>query len=364
VIAAAAALALQSFRYERTIDAPRAAAVVEVDPDGRLYAHAERDFADVRILDADGRQVPWREAPWPASTLVRPLPVLDRGRRGAFAVARVRTSVPVDRVTLVVPDHRFVGTAVAYGSTDGRAWTKIASSQIYSVGGAVAASSTTVLLPANDFRYLELRATHVSRIDSVVVMSSSNPQLVRVPASVRADGAALVVDLGHAKTPVDELRITSTTPRYDRPFAVSVRGGVVVTGRLLRVGDPSATVVGVGVRTRFLRLTVDNGDDPPLRGLRVTAYARPRPLLVEGGHPAPLTLYYGGRVAAPVYDFARLPVQGAPALAALGPERPNPAFRLVDRRSFFARHQALVTAALAAAAGLLLAAGALALRRS
>ena len=362
MIAAVAALALQPFRYERTIDAPRAA-VVEVEPDGRLYAHAARDFADVRIFDADGDPVPWRKAPQPAAIVARPLPVLDRGRRGAFAVARVRTPMPVDRVTLVVPDRRFVGTVFAYGSTDGRVWTKVASSQIYSVAGAVTSRSTTVLLPANDFRYLELRATHVSRIDGVVVSSSPHTELVRVPASVRVTGASVVVDLGHANTPVDELRITSTTPRYDRPFAVSAHG-VVVTGRLLRVGGPSTTVVGIDVRTRYLRLTVDNGDDAPLRGLRVTTYARPRSLLVEGGHPGPLTMYYGGRVAAPAYDFARLPVPSEPVPATLGPERANPSFRVVDRRSVFARHHALVTAALAGAAGLLVAAGALALRRT
>jgi len=362
VIAAVAALALQPFRYERTIHAPRAA-VVAIEPDGRLYAHAARDFADVRIVDADGNQVPWREAPQPASIVQRPLPVLDRGRRGAFAVTRVRTAIPVDRVTLVVPDRRFVGTAFAYGSTDGRVWTKVAPSQIYSVGGAVPSRSTTVLLPPNDFSYLELRATHVSRIDGVLVSSSPRTELRRVAASVRVDGAVVVVDLGHANTPVDELRITSSTPRYDRSFAVSAHG-IVVTGRLLRLGAPSTTVVEIDVRTRFLRLTVDNGDDPPLRGLRVTAWARPRPLLVEGGHPGPLTMVYGGRVAAPVYDFARLPVAATPAPATLGAERANPEFRIVDRRSLFARHHALVTAALAAAAGLLVAAGALALRRT
>jgi hypothetical protein len=363
VIAAVAALALQPFRYERTIDAPRAA-VVEVEPDGRLYAHAARDFADVRIVDAEGNQVPWRQAPQPAAIVQQPLPVLDRGRRGAFAVARVRTPEPVDRVTLVVPDRRFVGTVFAYGSTDGSVWTKVASSQIYSVGGADVSRSTAVLLPANDFRYLELRATRVSRIDGVLISTLSHTRLVHVPASARLAGASVVVDLGHANTPVDELRISSTTPRYDRPFAVSVHGGVVVSGRLLRVGAQRTTVVGIGVRTRYLRLTIDNGDDPPLRALRVTAYARPRPLLVEGGHPAPLTIYYGGRVPAPDYDFARLPVSGEPMPATLGPERLNPEFRIVDRRSFFARHQALITAALAAAAGLLVAAGALALRRA
>jgi hypothetical protein len=220
-----------------------------------------------------------------------------------------------------------------------------------------------VLLPPNDFRYLELRASRVSRIDAVLVSASRRAELRRVPAHVRVRGGSVVIDLGHAKAPVDELRITSTTPRYDRAFAVSAPG-VLVTGRLLRVGPPDPTVVGLAVRTRYLRLTVENGDDPPLRGLRVTAYARPRPLLVEGGHPGPLTMYYGARVAAPVYDFARLPLRAAPAPARLGAERPNPEFRLVDRRSVFARHRRLVTAALAAAAGVLVAAGALALRRA
>jgi hypothetical protein len=362
MIAAAAALALQPFRYARTIDAP-GAAVVRIEPDGRLYAHAARDFADVRIVDADGNQVPWREAPQPSPITMRPLPVLDRGRRGALAIARVRAPSPVDRVTLVVPNRRFVGTVFAYGSTDGRLWTKVAASQIYSLGGAAPSRSTTVLLPRNDFRYLELRATHVARIDGVLVGTSEHTQLVRVPASMRVTGAATIVDLGHANTPVDELRISAATQRYDRPFVISAHG-VVVSGRLLRVGATDTTVVAVDARTRYLRLTVENGDDPPLRGLRVTAYARPRPLLVEGGHRAPLTMYYGGSVAAPVYDFARLPVPGTPVAATLGPERPNPEFRIVDRRSLFARHNGLVTAALAAAAGLLVAAGALALRRT
>jgi len=355
VIASAAALALQPFRYERAIDAPRAA-LVEVEPDGRLYAHTARDLSDVRVVDADGNQVPWREAPQPATIVQRPLPVLDRGRRGALAVVRVRTTAPVDRLTLVVPDRRFVGTALVYGSTDDRTWTKVASSQIYSVGGAVRSRSTTVLLPANDFRYLEVRATQVSRIGGVLVSASPRATLRRIPASVRITGASVAVDLGYANTPVDELRITSTTPRYDRPYTLTAHG-LTLTGELR-----GPTVIPVDAQTRYLRLTVDNGDDPPLRGLRVTAYARPRPLLIEGGHPPPLTMYYGARVSAPVYDFARLPLQSTPVPATLGLERLNPGFRVVDRRSLFARHPTLVTAALAAAAGLLVAAGALALR--
>jgi hypothetical protein len=122
------------------------------------------------------------------------------------------------------------------------------------------------------------------------------------------------------------------------------------------------------VRARVLRIRIVNGDDSPLTGIRVEALAHPRTLLLEGGHRGPFTLYYGGLVRAPVYEFARLP-RAAPALdrrqrGALGPERENPLYRVVDTRSFVARNRSLVTAALALAALAVLAAGGLALRRT
>ena len=119
----------------------------------------------------------------------------------------------------------------------------------------------------------------------------------------------------------------------------------------------------------MLRIRIANGDDAQLRGIRVEAFAHPRTLLLEGGHRGPFTLYYGGQVRAPVYEFARLP-RSALALdrmqrGALGRERANALYRVVDTRSFFARHGSLViTAALALAAVAVLAAGALALRRT
>jgi hypothetical protein len=98
----------------------------------------------------------------------------------------------------------------------------------------------------------------------------------------------VVVDLGYRNIPVDELRISSSTPRYARSFTVRVRGDVVAAGELVRVGRTKTTIVPLAVRTRFLTVEIDNGDDPPLRGIRVDVLAQPRTLLVESGHPAPL----------------------------------------------------------------------------
>ncbi len=364
------ALPLDHLRYERTVR-PEGAGPVELVPDGSMYAHAREDFSDVRVADALGRPVPWRPAPRSRATVDRRLRVLNSGRRAAAAVALVDRGPAagiVDRITLEVPDGRFVGSVTAFGSADRRAWTQLSTTEIYAVGGATPARSTTALMPPTDFRYLELRATSVTRIDGVTVEAAPpQPRLVRLPARVRAGASVVVVDLG-SRVPVDELRISAAAPRYDRSFTVSTGAGVVAAGTLVRVGRDTATVVPLAVRARVLRIRIVNGDDAPLRGIRIQAFAHPRTLLLEAGHRGPFTLYYGGGVSAPVYEFARLP-RAALGLdrtqrGALGPERANPLYRVVDTRSFVARHRSLVTAALALAATAVLAAGALALRRT
>lgn len=370
MIAAVAALALQSFRYERTLE-PATNGPIELVPDGAMYAHAQRDFSDLRVVDAQGAQVPWRFAPQPLDGgAPRRLPAFDQGTISGLAVARVRVQQPVVRATLQVRSRRFVGLATAYGSSDGRTWTRLSTTQVFDVSGAVHARSTTVLLPPNDFRLLEFRVSHVSRIAGVLVAAHPHaPELAPLAARVRTRGSIVTVDLGNANTPVDELHVTASTRRYDRPFTVLTGNRTLVgAGVLVRLDRPTTTVIPVNMRARYLRILVDDGDDPPLRGVRVGAYARPRPLLLEGGHGGALRAYYGSHVRPPSYDWARLPPRAlhldAVRRAALGTERPNPDFRIVDRRSVFAKHRSLVALALALCAGAVIAASAFALRRT
>src|SRR5207244_1250939 len=83
----------------------------ELVPDGSLYAHARRDFSDLRVFDPRGVQVPWRQAPASISPGERAVEVLDSGRRGGVAVARIDLGPQhgvIEHVTLQVPDSRFV----------------------------------------------------------------------------------------------------------------------------------------------------------------------------------------------------------------------------------------------------------------
>ena len=104
-------------------------------------------------------------------------------------------------------------------------------------------------------------------------------------------------------------------------------------------------------RHRYLRVTVTNGDDAPLEALRVTPLAGPRPLLLAAGHRPPFAVYYGAEdVAAPAYDFARLPAAATgferAGVGTLGAEAVNDLFEPpADTRTFFERNRGAVNGA-------------------
>ena len=386
--AAAGALDESGFRYVRELRAEeRGLAMFE--PDGPLFAHARPGLADLRILDARGQQVPWRPLPTASSTGGETVRVLNRGRRGRYAVALLdlgRSRRVHDRVVVRVPARDFVARVEVLGSDDREAFTRLGATTIYDVRGARRARSTAVEFPPSDFRYLELRAAGIPAILGATVSSrATRPRLVdrrlRLRVSQRGARTVATADLGFRRLPVDELDITARTPRYLRPVEIagSNDGRTYVplaAARIARFPGSSQAPIAVGAEHRYLRISIDNGDDRPLAGLRVAARARSRAVLVAAA-PPPLRLLYGNpRQAAPEYDFARLPASalGVSAgrrvthtrvsRATLGRERLNPRFEPPDdTRSFAARHPSVVQGALAFAAVVLAAAAFLALRR-
>jgi len=375
VALAAAGVERSEFRWTRTLSAPVRSAPIAFDADSPLFAHGGPDLSGLRIVDAGGTQVPWRPLPPAPAAPPQRVTLLDSGRGGGAAVALADLGVTRhvhDRIDLDVPGHGFVGTVTVSGSDDRRAFTVLGSTRIFDLAGAGGrVRSTAVAFPPSDFRYLRLRATGIARIDGATISGSSPDARPRpVPATVHG----LTIDLGGANVPVDTLRITASNARYDRLVRIEARNGggpwqPIGHARIYRLFGKTSPPIELATQARYLRVTVENGDDPPLAGLELQPLARPRTILVEGGHEAPLVLLYGGRARrAPEYEFGRLP-RGALALdrtrrGRLGPPQLNPAYEPVRvSRSWVKRHPVVVETALALAAAVVALAGFLALRR-
>jgi hypothetical protein len=381
VSAIAAPLDREPFRYERTLPQAAFTGRAAVEPDGLMLAHAKPGLTDLRIVDARGEQVPWRRLATEHVT-AHPGLVLNAGREGRAAVALIDLGRPrryYERIELDIPGREFVGRVTVLGADRRRGpWTRLSVTRIFDLTGAKRARSTTAVVPPSDFRFLRLRAEGVRTIRSASVYQwFQRPRLVRRRHAVRtshnAAESVLLLDFGVGGIPVSKLELREERRSYDRPVRVeaSTDGSVyrlVGTGRIRRAPGELSASVPLDVRARYLRVRVENGDDPPLRYLRSEAYGPSFAFVVEPEHPTPLVALYGApAMGPPSYEFARLPGERPAAIldpSQLPPERLNPLFEPpVDTRSFFERHDWLVQLAIAFAALGVGAAGLLALRR-
>ena len=373
--APAAALDAAGFRWERILETGGGLSAFE--PDGPMYEHARPGFGDLRVLDAQGRQVPWRPRYVRGDRRLQAATLLNAGTEGKAAVALLDFGpgrLVRERIQLDVPFEPFVGRAEVYGSHDRKTFTRLSSTAIYDVRGATRAVSTAVVFPPSDFRYDRVRATGVKRIGGATAeaaVKAGAPVRRAATIAVRQEGRRTVVDadVHYRGLWVHELRFSSSTPAFDRPVEIegSMDGQAFFPaggGRVHRFGEAGETTVPLNSRYRYLRIRIDNGDDEPLRDLRLTLRAYRDYILLAPGFTSPYRVLYGGRATRPNYDFARREVRGEPAVVALGPERRNEGFEPpADTRPFTERHPVLVQLALALAAAALLAAGFFALRR-
>ena len=212
-----------------------------------------------------------------------------------------------------MPFEPFVGRAEVFGSHDRRTFTRLSSTAIYDVRGATRAASGTVVFPPSDFRYYRIRATGVKEIRGATaeaVVEAGAP--VRRPAAIEIHQeerrTVIDADVHYRGLWVHELRFTSATPAFDRPVniygsmdgkAYFVAGG----GRIYRFGNTGETTVPVHSRYRYLRIRVGNGDDAPLRDLRMTLRAYRDYILLAPGFTPPYRVLYGGPNVRPNYDF-------------------------------------------------------------
>jgi hypothetical protein len=380
---AAAAIETAQFRYQRGLTAHGAVEPVAFEPDGPMLLHARPGFGDLRILDAYGVQVPWRRLP-ELQEVERDVELLNSGRAGNEAVALLDLGpgpAPYDRIELDIAKATFVGRARVLGS-DRRAgpFRLLSTTGIYSIQGAQDARSTTAVVPRSDFRFLEVAASNVTRIDGARVSGSQErPRLTRrrhaILGGAESDSAEtqFTLDFGTRAVPVTELAVSSTTPTYERPLRVEGSNDresfqPLADARIFRFRGSSSAPVSFDSRFRYLRVTIENGDDSPLQGVRLETRGPSQAVLLEPGHEPPFRLLYGGpEVDAPSYEFARIPPPAPRTLldpSELGPEQVNEAFEPPpDTRPFTERHPALIQLALALAAAALVAGGFFALRK-
>jgi hypothetical protein len=351
---------------------------VTVDPG------AGGDYADLRVAGSGGTETPYALDPPRTAPDERSVPLIDTGfvaHRGTQGVIDLGTSgALVDAVSLDVDTDRlatYFERVAVDASDDRRTWRIVRDDAIvYRVAQDGGRGSSTLTFPATRSRWLRVRVLDPGAAfpltgARIASGASHEPSMTRLPFAGReSDDAAKHEQTWtfETATPVRPSAVTFDDggALYERTASVETsddgrQWNAAGSGTIARYAEGGATTsVPIDeTTTRYLRVTVENGNDAPVRALRPALLARPHAVVFAAGAAPHLLLSGNPSAGAPSYDLpARLAHEDWTASdARTGATLANAGYR--DPRPIGERSPWLLTAALIAIAVVL---GAVALR--
>jgi len=388
-------LVLASAGWQRPIEVAQPGRVA-VTIDGPLYAEARVDLADLRVVDDQGRLVPFLIE---RTTSITPTPLQPALLNREFEKGRSE-SVTLDfggatkkyALQLSLSGDNFRRHVRVEASDDARAWSTLTDdAYVFAVPGIPPSRFETVRFPENDRRYLRVRVDYAEaetrrvEIQSVLGLAGTQrvastrilkPRLTRVEDPERHE-TQLVLDLGVRAQPFEEIRLETDAPSFFRATIVEARrdsspaqpGQTPEPVRWVRLGDAAVyrytehgrvrEQLGIMLkgRERAVRVRLRNRDDQPLPITGASVVVPVERLLFEAQAGRGYRLQYGDATrGAPSFDLTR--TAGDPAawgvaasVAGLGPARPLAPGQ--DTRPWTERHPRLLWIGLVAVVGAL-----------
>jgi hypothetical protein len=342
--------------------------------DEEIWNRAHPDLADLRIYDGESQvQYALSEQRGRTSSQEAAAKILNLGSVGGRTEfdldmfdANTGQIGEYDRIRLNLDAKDFVVTASVAGSNElgAKMATQLPPATLYDFTREELGSNPVLKLPPSCFRYLHVKLSAGISPAQVKGASIYNLQETKAvwtgvgscgpPSQIaRTTGISCNAPL---HVPVDRVRF------HVDPKQVNFRRAIVISDASdhyygtreitrVRMNRAGTTVVSeemdVPIEDRGsgqLRITVDNGDNPPL-AISGQLLSVERRLYFETQGKSLLKLYYGDdKLQSPVYDYARFfKADPAAAKAEVGPGSHNPAYRgRPDDRPWSERHKAIL----------------------
>ncbi len=343
--------------------------------DEEIWTHARPDLADLRIYDGESQvQYALSEQRGGTSSQEVAAKILNLGRVSGHTEFDLYLSEvnagqigEYDRIRLSLDAKDYVVTASIEGSNDlgARSATQLPPATLYDFTREELGSNPVLKLPPSTFRYLHVKLSGEILPAQVKGASVYNLQETKaVWTSVGSCSApsqmartTLVNCNVPAQVPVDRVRFRVDPKQVNFRRAVAISdasdhrygpSGEITRVRISRGGTAVVSEgmdVPIGSGSGPLKITVDNGDNPPLAITGVQLLSVERRIYFDPQGKSLLRLYYGdAKLAGPVYDYAKFfKPDPAAGQAELGSGTYNPAYRgRPDDRPWSERHRAVM----------------------
>jgi len=349
--------------------------------DEEIWNHAHPDLADLRIYDGESQvQYALSEQRGGISSQEQSARILNLGSVGGHTEFDLDMGQigEYDRIRLNLDAKDFVVTASLAGGNEpgAKTTTQLPAATLYDFTREELGSNPVLKLPASSFHYLHVKFS--AGISPAQVKGASVYNLQETKAvwtGVGSCSAPSQIARTTVLTCNSPLRVPVDRVRFEvDPKQVNFRRAVVLsdasdhhygTGGITRVrmNRGGTTVlseeldVPIGARSSGqLKITVDNGDNPPLTISGVQLLSVERRVYFDPQGKSLLRLYYGdNKLDSPVYDYARFfKADPAAAKAGLGPGNHNQAYSgRPDDRPWSERHTAVLWLAMLLAVAVL-----------
>jgi hypothetical protein len=276
-----------------------------------------------------------------------------------------------DRVRLELDAKNFINSAQVEGrhAVNDRAGAKLGASTLYDFTEEGLGSNFVLKFPSASFPYLHVRLAPGIRPDQVkgAYLSSFSETKAAWTNSGQCSPATgtpkqTIYQCSIAEgMPVERIAfvVPAATANFNRTVVLSDEHGVEFqSGSISRVrmnrGGQTVTSEDLSLeiysRTmQQIKITIENGDDPPLPIQQVQPLSIERRLYFDPKGKTLLHFYYGDpKLDPPTYDYAKFFQQAPdPALAQLGTPQANPEFTArPDDRPWSERHSYVLWAAM------------------
>jgi hypothetical protein len=304
---------------------------LRLDPD--VLRDASPTLTDLRIRDAHGAEVPYavrhpaRPAPEPTreAMLLDPVATPDGGVRFLLDAGAARFAH--NRLRLRIGDQvrSFRAPVRVEASEDRRGWQVLREAGfIYRIESGTRLAETAVAYPTSTARWLRVtvgaeKKRSLPFSGAALALAAAPPEEERLAATIVGRDeetmrrtTRVVVDV-RARRPVERIDLDVSEPAFRRVVLIEVSDDRRTWRPAGSAGVSAVEAPGVRERlttvrfpetvARYVRLTIQNLDDPPLTITSARAFAAKRTVVFEAAPGSAYVLDYGNpSAAAPRHD--------------------------------------------------------------
>jgi hypothetical protein len=355
----------------------------------QIYNAAKPDLSDIRIIDSNGQQIPY--------LIVKSYDITDRQE---YSLKIINHSTDVHNVSLATLDFGgqimknsikvvtggddFRRAVKVEGSNDNvKFFTLVKQAFVFAVMNKQRSRFSDIDLPLNDYRYLRITVAPMPDekespvIQDVRAFKDENKPAVRTSVAMictnhtedeKENLSVYEYDLGFCNLPISEIRLPIDDKYFYRPITVEGRNALkrrieiatednrkkfqdvnenwnyVTSSTIYRyissdgkMQEKTTLPVFSASTYRYLKITIRNYDDKPLRLQAASAEMIPHKIVfgIEGNIKS-ASLYVGSESASrPQYDIVYKldkPLEAGTATAILGSITENPLFGKAEQK--------------------------------